>query len=71
MPGNTRTTSPGYINRNDQEVRRPTGLAGTDHLQHVYVLRCGRCGHEYGANGSDIHIRKCPGCQGGRPGLPF
>jgi hypothetical protein len=59
------TTEPGYRNRNGQVVIRPTHLAGTDHYQYVYVLRCGECGHEYGANGSDIFQRKCPNCQGG------
>ena len=48
----------------------PPGLPGTDHLQRIYVLRCDHCGYEYGANGSDAHERKCPRCQGGRPGLP-
>jgi hypothetical protein len=64
------TTTIGYRNRNWQIVRRATGLAGTDHLQKVYELECGHCGHVYGANGSDIHLRLCPRCQGGRPGLP-
>lgn len=64
------TTTIGYRNRNWQIVRRATGLAGTDHLQKVYELECGHCGHVYGANGSDIHGRLCPNCQGGRPGLP-
>jgi len=63
------TTVPGWSNRNLQKVIRDTGLPGTDHLQRVYELRCGKCGHSYGANGSDIHLRKCPSCQGGRPGL--
>jgi len=63
------TTETGYRNRNRQTVVRPTHLAGTDHNQYVYVLRCGDCGHEYGANGSDIFQRKCPNCQGGAPGL--
>ena len=63
------TTVIGYVNRNDQEVVRATGLPGTDHLQLVYELRCRACEHVYGANGSDIHQRKCPNCQGGRPGL--
>jgi hypothetical protein len=49
-----KTTDPGYVNRNNQEVVRATGLEGTDHLQRVYVLRCGLCLHQYGANGSDI-----------------
>jgi hypothetical protein len=65
------TTRTGYINRNRQTVVRSTGLPGTDHLQYVYVVRCGDCGNEYGANGSDIHLRRCPGCQGGAPGLAF
>jgi hypothetical protein len=63
------TTTPGYVNRNRQEVIRNTGLPGTDHFQFVYVLRCGDCANEYGANGSDIFQRKCPACQGGAPGL--
>jgi hypothetical protein len=65
------TTQTGYVNKNGQRVIRPTNLQGTDHLQYVYALKCGKCGHEYGANGSDIWLRKCPKCQGGRPGLPL
>lgn len=64
------TTSPGYRNRNGQEVVRATELSGTDHRQKVYVLRCTKCEKQYGANGTDIHQRRCPFCQGGRPGLP-
>ena len=63
------TTEPGYRNRNGQVVVRRTDLAGTDHNQYVYVLRCEACGYEYGANGSDIFQRRCPNCQGGAPGL--
>jgi hypothetical protein len=63
------TTRPGYRNRNGQVVIGPTDLPGTDHNQLVYRLFCGRCGLNYGANGSDIHARKCPYCGGGRPGL--
>lgn len=63
------TTQPGYVNRNSQEVIRSTGKPGTDHGQYIYVLRCGECGEEYGANGSDIFQRKCPDCQDGAPGL--
>jgi predicted nucleic acid-binding Zn-ribbon protein len=65
------TTAPGYVNRNDQTVLRATGQAGTDHRQFVYVLSCRKCGHVYGANGSDIFLRKCPECQRGAPGLGF
>jgi len=60
---------PGFTNANAQTVIRPTDLPGTDHGQSIYVLRCDHCSEEYGANGSDIWLRKCPKCQGGRPGL--
>jgi len=65
------TTRIGFTNRNQQTVVRRTNLAGTDHMQYIYVLSCGRCGNQYGANGSDIHLRMCPNCQGGRPGLDY
>jgi hypothetical protein len=64
------TTQPGFVNPHGQEVLRRTDLPGNDHLQYTYVLGCGTCSVEYGANGSDIHLRRCPSCQGGRPGLP-
>ena len=65
------STETGYRNRNRQVVVLPTPLAGTDHNQYVYVLRCGYCRYEYGANGSDIFQRKCPNRQAGAPGLSF
>lgn len=65
------TTEPGFVNANGQITVRNTGTPGTDHYQYVYQLACSGCGHVYGANGSDIHERKCPNCQGGRTGLPF
>ena len=64
-----RTTRVGYRNDRRQEVVRKTDLAGTLPDQRVYVLRCGDCGHEYGANGCEIHDRRCPLCQAGPPGL--
>lgn len=62
-----KTTVPGYINRNDQTNLRSLGIPGTDHNQVLYHMRCGHCAAEYAANGSDIHLRKCPNCQGGAP----
>lgn len=66
----------GDININDQVLIARTTRPGTDHMQYVWVLVCARrdeignlCGHRYGANGSDFHLRKCPACQDGRPGL--
>ena len=69
--GGAGTTMPGYRNRNDQVVARRTNLPGNDHNQRIYVLRCGKCGSQYGANGSDIWQRKCPNCGGGQPGLRY
>jgi hypothetical protein len=66
-----KTTEPGYTNRNGQMVLRRTGVHGNDHNQFVYVLRCTKCQHEYGANGSDIFQRQCPSCAGGAPGLGY
>jgi hypothetical protein len=63
------TTLPGYVNVNGQITVRDTGMPGTDHLQRIYQLACSHCGHPYGANGSDIHERRCPECQGGAAGL--
>ena len=65
------TTDPGYENPKGQIVVRNTGQRGTDFGQYVYELRCKHCGQTYGANGSDIFERKCPACQGGRPGIPL
>ena len=65
------TTVPGFKNRNGQLVVRATSLPGNDHLQKIYVLQCGKCKTEFGANGSDIFQRRCPECGGGRPGLAF
>lgn len=63
------TTTIGFVNRNGQVVVRNTGKPGTDYLQNIYQLACSRCGFSYGANGSDIQDRKCPGCQAEEPEL--
>ena len=65
------TTVAGFVNGNKQGNlgRREPVEAGTDHGQYVYDLQCGKCGHRYGANGSDIWQRKCPQCGGGAAGL--
>lgn len=71
ISGGGKTTKPGYVNKNGQEVLTATDLPGNDYDQVVYILRCGSCGHRYGANGSDIWQRKCPACGGGAAGLAF
>ena len=65
------TTEIGYRNKNGQVVVMRTNRRGNDHNQYVYVLDCTKCGRRYGANGSDIWQRKCPGCGGGQPGLDY
>lgn len=66
-----KTTAPGYVNRNGQEVLQGTDLPGNDHNQVVYVMRCKTCFNRYGVNGSDIWQRRCPVCGGGAAGLKF
>ena len=68
---NQKTTDPGYNNKNNQTVIRKTELPGNHHNQKLYVLRCEECLHEFGANGADIWLRRCPNCQGGAAGLPY
>ena len=65
------TTETGYVNPNGQVVIRDTGAPGTDKFQRIYQMACSKCGHNYGANGSDCHLRLCPKCQGGAEGLPL
>lgn len=64
-----RSTDVGYENLNEQVVIRATDLPGDVPGQRIYVLQCRRCGAEYGVNRSDIHLRRCPACMGGPPGL--
>jgi len=63
-----KTTDPGYENRHGQVNEGPTGRDGNHHNQREYQMRCNHCGQQYGANGCDIHERRCPSCMGGAPG---
>jgi hypothetical protein len=67
----THSTQLGFTNRNGQIVIRRTRQPGNDHNQFVYIMKCGKCSHEYGANESDIWQRRCPSCDGGADGLPY
>ena len=62
-----KTTDVGYVNKNSQRNNGKTEYKGTDNNQWFYSMECLKCGHKYFANGSDIKIRKCPNCQGGKP----
>jgi hypothetical protein len=59
------TTAIGYRNTHGQEVTQKTDRAGTLPHQRVYVVRCGQCGHEYDADGCDVHSSRCSHCQAG------
>jgi hypothetical protein len=61
----------GVVNANGQRCCGHRGVAGTDFNQLAYKVECTHCGYVYGANGSDLHERLCPQCQGGRDGIPF
>lgn len=72
QPRRAHTTDPGYTNRKGQVVIESTGAPSTTFPgQLIYRLKCQACAHEYGSNGTDIHVRNCPKCQGGKPGEPL
>lgn len=59
------STTVNYKNRYRQVNLGRTEKRGTDNGQWFYRMRCEDCLYEYLANGSDIHLKKCPACQGG------
>lgn len=61
-----KSTDQGYINKNNQQNNGRTSKPGIDYNQRFYNMNCLHCGHTYLANGSDIWLRKCPNCQGGK-----
>jgi hypothetical protein len=66
---NFKSTIPGFKNQNGQEVISRTGLRSeTFPGQMIYHIRCEECGHNYGSNGCDIRLRRCPGHDGGAKG---
>jgi len=69
--GTSPTPRIGYINRNQQKNHGHRNIEGTDYGQLAYRLECLLCGHEYGANGSDIFQHKYPDCQGALPGIEY
>jgi hypothetical protein len=53
----------GEANDNRQELVRKTNDPSTTHrFAKIWVMRCGKCGSEYGSNSCDAHIRRCPFC---------
>lgn len=60
-----KSTDLNYLNKNNQRNIGKTNEKGTDHCSVLYMMRCEDCKHEYFANSTDIHLKKCPNCQGG------
>ncbi len=69
--GSTPTTKIGYTNSNNQMCRGHRDKSGNLEGQTAYKMYCRDCGAEYGVNGADIHLRKCPACQGGASGIEY
>jgi len=67
--GTTKTTQIGYINTNNQQVLGSINLDETDKKKVIFKLCCGHCNEVYGAKTSEIHRRKCPTCQEGKPSV--
>ena len=63
-------TEIGHRTAHGQTVVRKTDRFGTAPFQRVYIVCCEDCGHQYGVNGCDTHICRCPACQNGSPGIP-
>jgi hypothetical protein len=69
--GDGESCKKGRVNRNGQRCCGHRGVRGTDNNPYAYKVECTHCGYVYGANGSDIHERKCPQCQGGAAGIRY
>jgi len=71
--GSGETVQIGFVNRNNQICLGTRGIPGTDHNQLSYRMFCLEedCEQFYGANGSDVHLRRCPNCQDGAQGIPY
>jgi hypothetical protein len=60
----------GDSNSNGQVlVRKTTQPSPNFSGQNIWEMECKDCKHRYGANGCDVHHRKCPNCQGGKDGF--
>ena len=69
--GGSSTTEIGYQNRHKKKCLGHRGKPGNHFNQRAYKMKCLCCGHTYGANGADIHLRKCPNCQCGASGIEY
>ncbi|KGJ89506.1 DUF1353 domain-containing protein [Colwellia psychrerythraea] len=69
VSGTTKTTQIGYENSNKQKVLGSRNLDATDKKRVTYKMACGHCDEVYGAKTAEIHRRKCPACQEGKPSV--
>ena len=69
VSGTTKTTQIAYENSNQQKVLGSRNLDATDKQQVTYKMVCGYCDEIYGAKTAEIHRRKCPACQEGKPSV--
>ena len=60
------STDTGYVNKNNQKNIGKTDISGNHYNQKFYRMECQDCKAKYFANGSDIWLKKCPACQGGK-----
>ena len=71
VSGTTKTTQIAYENSNNQKVLGSRNLDATDKQKVTYKMVCGNCGEVYGAKTAEIHRRKCPACQEGKPSVSW
>jgi len=69
VSGTSKTTQIGYENNNKQKVLGSRNLNSTDKKNVTFKIYCGDCDEVYGAKTSEIHRRKCPACQEGKPSV--
>jgi hypothetical protein len=71
VSGKTKTTQIGYENSNNQKVLGSRNIGVNNNKNVSYKMVCGHCGELYGAKTSEIHRRKCPYCQEGKPSVSW
>jgi len=67
--GETDSSRSGTVNKHGQMLMGAPAAAGNDPSPRAVKMFCTHCYLSYGANGSDVWLRKCPRCQGGVPGI--
>lgn len=63
----------GYItqHRKQRILEKSKEKSNSHSFATVWVLECTHCNNVYGANSCDVHLRKCPSCQGGQQSEPL